>query len=332
MNVKNLGNVAGVVRSNVPPLEADGITEKRYVIWAKTLNTQPISYALMVWSTDLNSWQPLSNVSEQTLLEIRNQVFGSLNPSDIYILLSNLNGDNLYEIVKLLFDTMPNKADLVNGVVPISQLPSYMDDVLEFVSLGVMPVTGEKGKIYITTDDNKQYRWSGSAYINITQSEQDTLQSVTNRGNITTNDIIVGGPQGQAELKHVAGFGPALWLGNNFRIDYTAFNDRNRIITLNKILEFVGQGLTKMVMLPSGEFGINVGLTPSAILHTKGTVKHENLTNAQGDDTFTKQVVAKADGTFGVEDKDEEKIISKTYAQLQALISTNALVIGQKYL
>lgn len=297
MNVKNLGNVAGVVRSNVPPLEADGITEKRYVIWAKTLNTQPISYALMVWSTDLNSWQPLSNVSEQTLLEIRNQVFGSLNPSDIYILLSNLNGDNLYEIVKLLFDTMPNKADLVNGVVPISQLPSYMDDVLEFVSLGVMPVTGEKGKIYITTDDNKQYRWSGSAYINITQSEQDTLQSVTNRGNITTNDIIVGGPQGQAELKHVAGFGPALWLGNNFRIDYTAFNDRNRIITLNKILEFVGQGLTKMVMLPSGEFGINVGLTPSAILHTKGTVKHENLTNAQGDDTFTKQVVAKADGT-----------------------------------
>jgi len=60
------------------------------------------------------------------------------------------------------------KADLVNGVVPQSQLPSYVDDVLEFANLAAFPATGEIGKIYIALDSNKQYRWTGSAYIQIT--------------------------------------------------------------------------------------------------------------------------------------------------------------------
>ena len=54
------------------------------------------------------------------------------------------------------------KADLVGGTVPASQLPSYVDDVLEFADLASLPVTGEIGKIYVTLDDNKLYRWSGT--------------------------------------------------------------------------------------------------------------------------------------------------------------------------
>ena len=60
------------------------------------------------------------------------------------------------------------KADLVAGKVPQSQLPSYVDDVLEFANLAAFPATGETGKIYIADDTGKQYRWSGSAYIQIT--------------------------------------------------------------------------------------------------------------------------------------------------------------------
>jgi hypothetical protein len=60
------------------------------------------------------------------------------------------------------------KADLVSGKVPTSQLPSYVDDVLEFANFAALPTTGETGKIYITLDTNKIYRWSGSAYIEIT--------------------------------------------------------------------------------------------------------------------------------------------------------------------
>ncbi len=59
------------------------------------------------------------------------------------------------------------KADLVDGKVPAIQLPSYVDDVLEFNSYNDLPQPGEKGKIYITIQDNKQFRWSGSVYIEI---------------------------------------------------------------------------------------------------------------------------------------------------------------------
>lgn len=57
-----------------------------------------------------------------------------------------------------------------NGHVPASQLPSYVDDVIEFASQAEFPGTGETGKIYITQDTNKTYRWSGSAYVEISAS------------------------------------------------------------------------------------------------------------------------------------------------------------------
>lgn len=62
------------------------------------------------------------------------------------------------------------KADLENGKVPASQLPSYVDDVLEYASVGVMPRPGESGKIYIALDTNLQYRWSGTKYVEISSS------------------------------------------------------------------------------------------------------------------------------------------------------------------
>lgn len=57
-----------------------------------------------------------------------------------------------------------------NGKVPSSQLPSYVDDVVEAADYASLPSTGETGKIYITLDDNKTYRWSGSAYVEISPS------------------------------------------------------------------------------------------------------------------------------------------------------------------
>lgn len=57
-----------------------------------------------------------------------------------------------------------------NGKVPSSQLPSYVDDVLEYDSLSNFPSTGETGKIYVAKDTNKTYRWSGTAYVEISPS------------------------------------------------------------------------------------------------------------------------------------------------------------------
>lgn len=71
--------------------------------------------------------------------------------------------------------TLPLKADLVGGLVPANQLPSYVDDVLEFNDLASFPATGESGKIYVAKDTNKTYRWSGSAYIYITSGAVDSV-------------------------------------------------------------------------------------------------------------------------------------------------------------
>lgn len=57
-----------------------------------------------------------------------------------------------------------------NGQVPSSQLPSYVDDVIEADNYDALPETGEAGKIYVTKDTNKSYRWGGSAYVEISKS------------------------------------------------------------------------------------------------------------------------------------------------------------------
>ena len=85
---------------------------------------------------------------------------------------------------------VPNGAASLDGSgkVPSTQLPSYVDDVLEFVNLAAFPVTGETGKIYISLDTNKCYRWSGSAYIEVSQGITDhTL--LTNIGTNTHANI-----------------------------------------------------------------------------------------------------------------------------------------------
>jgi hypothetical protein len=55
----------------------------------------------------------------------------------------------------------------ITGVIAAANLPSYIDDVVEGASLAALPATGEAGKIYVTLDTSTTYRWSGSAYVEI---------------------------------------------------------------------------------------------------------------------------------------------------------------------
>lgn len=61
-------------------------------------------------------------------------------------------------------------ASKITGTIPQSILPSYVDDVLEYENLAAFPKTGESGKIYVADDTNKTYRWSGTAYVEISAS------------------------------------------------------------------------------------------------------------------------------------------------------------------
>jgi len=68
-----------------------------------------------------------------------------------------------------------------------SYLPSYVDDILEFDTVALFPSVGELSKIYIVTtgvDINKQYRWTGSLYAQITNgliaSTNDVQEGINN--------------------------------------------------------------------------------------------------------------------------------------------------------
>ena len=75
-----------------------------------------------------------------------------------------------------------------NGKVLTSQLPSFVDDVIEAENFAVLPNEGETGKIYVTLDDNKTYRWSGSTYVEISASlalgETDSTAYRGDRGKV----------------------------------------------------------------------------------------------------------------------------------------------------
>lgn len=92
------------------------------------------------------------------------------------------------------------------GKVPAAQLPSYVDDVIEgYYSGGKFytskdssgnysgVITGETGKIYVNLNDNKTYRWSGTAYAVISETlalgETSSTAYAGNKGAANASEI-----------------------------------------------------------------------------------------------------------------------------------------------
>lgn len=140
---------------------------------------KPISTATQ---TALNNKQPLD--ADLTSIAALSGTFGLLKKTanNSYTIDTNtyLTGITSSDVTTALGYTPENVANKgVNngyaslggdGKVPSSQLPSYVDDVIEVSSFGTLPATGETGKIYITLDTNKIYRWSGSVYVEVSSS------------------------------------------------------------------------------------------------------------------------------------------------------------------
>ena len=96
---------------------------------------------------------------------------------------------------------LANKADLVAGKVPASQLPAYVDDVEEYANVAAFPVTGESGKIYVALDVNLTYRWSGTVYVEISPSlalgETSSTAYRGDRGKAAyDHSLVTGNPHG----------------------------------------------------------------------------------------------------------------------------------------
>lgn len=160
-----------------------------------------------------------------------------------------------------------------SGKVPASQLPSYVDDVLEFASRSNFPATGEDGKIYVAEDTNKTYRWSGSAYAEISPSLAlgETAQTAYagNKGKANADAIsalqtlvnsVNSSLSGKAPTKHDSagttyGVGTATNYGHNKLFKVSNYNTTNKsddtaAITAafaNKLLEALHNTITSEI-------------------------------------------------------------------------------------
>jgi len=136
-------------------------------------------------------------------------------------------------------------ATLVGGTVPSSQLPSYVDDVIEYSALSGFPSTNDGGKIFVARDTGKIYRWSGSAYIEISPSPGSTDSVVEGSTNLyhTTARAAAAAP-----VQSVAGRTGTVTLakgdvglGNVTNVDATARANHSGTQTAATISDFAAE-------------------------------------------------------------------------------------------
>jgi hypothetical protein len=123
--------------------------------------------------------QPNDEIIDVNIIDNREDVTLNVTPTVVEININSLTG-NFGILWGEIEGTLSNqtdlnnalalKANLVGGKVPASELPSYVDDVVEVATFSALPATGEIGKIYVILDTNKIYRWSGSVYVEIADS------------------------------------------------------------------------------------------------------------------------------------------------------------------
>ncbi len=160
MEANNVGSIFNVIESGTTanlvnpslsnpdfaPRTAAGLLKGGIIIIGNANNIKP---------TGVDSLQTSPTSNEHGGIEIRTTFADSISGS-----VTGISYNDLADKPDLAL-----KADLVDGQIPAVQLPSYVDDVLEFQTFADFPANGESGKIYLDKEKNLSYRWGGSAYV-----------------------------------------------------------------------------------------------------------------------------------------------------------------------
>lgn len=144
-------------------------------------------YGTLVNATTDPKIAKASQIFDEELNKYQSEINTQLGTSD----------DSLYKELTNFKNTKGKANGLASlddsGKVPSTQLPSYVDDVLEFTQLDQLPKPGESGKIYVVTSTNLQYRWSGSDYVEIFKSlalgETSSTAYPGDKGKATTDVV-----------------------------------------------------------------------------------------------------------------------------------------------
>lgn len=143
-----------------------------------TATAQELNYTDGVTSniqTQLNGKAAVSHTHDDryyTESETNNLLAGKANTSHTHSAANITSGTLALDRIPTITDAKIQgmSASKLTGTIPQANLPSYVDDVLEYNGQSNFPEEGESGKIYVDTSTNKTYRWSGSGYTEISAS------------------------------------------------------------------------------------------------------------------------------------------------------------------
>lgn len=290
--------------------------------------------------------QPTDEIIDVNIIDNREDVTLNVTPTLVEININSLTGNfgvNWGEIAGTLSNqndlqnALNLKADLVDGKVPSSQLPSYVDDVVEVANYAALPVTGEVGKIYITLDTNYIYRWTGSTYVEIKDSSAvwgaitGTLSNQTdlqNALNLKANDSLVVHLAGTETITGAKTFSSAV-IAPNFVLSGGTGNTglyyghTDRVVLANYTtggIDFeVNGGSIVATLFPSGNYGLGITLDAGYKLDVNGTTRISGAlsgTSASFSSSVTASSLIKSGGTSSQFLKADGSVDSTSYQTL----------------
>lgn len=153
------------VMETVPTLDADNKLDANLLSINKASGTNFLSGSTTVTTNLHDTVRPELRTNASGQIYIGGYVRGYTGPT--HSLRQPTKGNMNLVAEGGLAEVLESYPKLENDLIPSKYLPSYVDDVLEYDTLEDLPTEGESGKIYITTDDNQAYRWSGTQYVSL---------------------------------------------------------------------------------------------------------------------------------------------------------------------
>ena len=199
-----------------------------------------------------------------------------------------------------------------DGKVPASQLPSFVDDVMEYANQAGLPATGETGKIYVTLDTNKIYRWSGSTYVEISSAaasdtavKLSTARTIGMTGDVTWTSGAFDGSANVTGTATLTNSGVTAGTYKSVTVDA-----KGRVTAGTNPTTLSGYGITDaaalshnhtMLDLPSSAFKRSVRVATTANITLSGSQTIDGVAVVAGDRVLVKdQTTSSQNGIYNV--------------------------------
>lgn len=210
---------------------------------------------VMVWNASVNKFVPGDSGSG-----------GGSGPVDSSI----VAGSNNAVAGGAVHTALVTKANLVGGKVPVAELPDYVENVIEYNAASPRPATGRAKVIYINTDNDRQFRWNGTTYVEV--SARVTSTDAVAEG--TTNKYYTDSRARDAGLDRIT----QINIGSSTVIDLTGKEDFD-------IIEIISTAVARQITAITG--GTDRKRYEFRFLNAACTFRHDAVFQLDGQTDLT---------------------------------------------